>query len=58
MEMERELTLGSEPMVQCADDNLLSCTLETCMVLLTSVTPINSIREKKSLHSNFSFLHL
>ena len=25
-------------------DALLSCTLETCMVLLTNITPINSIK--------------
>lgn len=29
--------------VQWADEVLLSCTLETCMVLQTNVAPINSI---------------
>lgn len=31
-------------MIQCADDVLLSCTLETCMVLGTNVTSVNSIK--------------
>ena len=38
MGTERDLTLG--------DNVLLSCTLETCMVLQTNVTPINSIKNK------------
>ena len=46
MGMERDLTLGGEHTMQCADDVLLSCTLETCMVLLTNVTPINSIKKR------------
>lgn len=32
--------------MQYADDVLQSCTLETRMVLLTSVTPNNSIKKK------------
>ena len=32
--------------MQYADDVLLSCTLETCVILLTSVTPINLIKKK------------
>ena len=35
-------------MMQCADDVVQNCTLETCMVLLTNVTPINSITNLKS----------
>ena len=31
----------------CADDVLLTCTLEICMVLWTSVTPMNSVKTKK-----------
>ena len=46
MGMERDLTLGGEHTMQCADDVLLSCTLETCMVLLINVTPINSVNKK------------
>ena len=40
----RDLTLGNESTMQGADDVVLSCTLETCMVLLTNVTPINPIK--------------
>ena len=47
MGVERDFTLGSECRMQYAGDVLLSCTLETCMVLLTIVTPINSIKKKK-----------
>lgn len=43
MEMERNFAWGGERMMQYADDVLLVCTLETCMVLSTTVTPINSI---------------
>ena len=43
METEKGLTLAGE----YSDDVLLSCTLETCLVLLTNVTPINSIKKKK-----------
>ena len=42
----RDLTLGGEHMMQYSDDELWNCTLETCMVLLTNVTPINLIRKK------------
>lgn len=38
------LTLGDRLTIQCADD-LLSCTLEPCMVLLINVTPINSTKK-------------
>ena len=34
-------TLGDEHVMHYADDALLSCMLEICMVLSTSVTPIN-----------------
>ena len=44
MGMEKDLTLGGEYMMHYTDDVLLSCTLETCMVLLTNVTPINPIK--------------
>ena len=45
MGMERGLTLGGECEKQYADNILLNCILETCMVLLTNVTPINSIKK-------------
>ena len=31
--MERDFAWGGGHMTQCADDVLLSCTLETCMIL-------------------------
>ena len=43
MRMERDFTLGDGRTVQCV---LLSHTLEACMILLTNVTPINSIRKR------------
>ena len=46
MVAERDLTLGGEHTMWYADDTLQNCTLETCMVLLTNVTPINSIFKK------------
>ena len=51
---KRDLTLGDESMTQRADDGLQGCTLETCMVLATEVTPINSIKKKK-LKSKIGF---
>ena len=42
-----DLTLGGKCTMQHADDVLLSYTLETCMILLTNVTPINSIKINK-----------
>ena len=46
--MERDLTLCGGCTMQCADNLLLSCTLETYMVLLTIITPINPIKYKKN----------
>lgn len=45
MGAERDLTLGVGRAMQCAHDVLLSFTLETSMVLLSTVTPINSINQ-------------
>lgn len=36
---EGDLTLGDGHTMQYADDALLSCALETCMVFLINVTP-------------------
>ena len=33
MGMERDFALGGKHIMQCADDVLLSCTLETCKIL-------------------------
>ena len=35
--------------MQYSDDVSQNCTLETCIILLTNVTPINLIKEKKSI---------
>ena len=39
MGTEKDYILGDKCMMQYAHDVLLTCTLETCMVLLTNVTP-------------------
>ena len=44
---ERGLDLGGEHTVQCVHDVLRNCAPETCIILLPSVTPINSIKKKK-----------
>ena len=46
MGAKRDLTLGGKCTMQYADDVLLGLTLETCVVLLTNVIPINSILKK------------
>ena len=46
MVMEEDLTWGGEHTVQCTDDVLWNCTPETYIILLTNVTPINSIKRK------------
>ena len=42
--MERDLILSGEHTMKYACDVLLCWALENCMVLLTNVTPINSIK--------------
>ena len=44
--MERDFVWGDGNLLQCADGVLLSCILETCMVLLTNVILINSILKR------------
>ena len=44
MVMEGDLTWGGEHTVQCTDHVLQNCTPETYIILLTDVTPINSIK--------------
>ena len=48
MVMEGDWTLGGEHTVQCADDVLQNCTPEAYIILLTDVTPINSILKKNN----------
>ena len=45
--MEGDLTLGGEHTIQYTDDGLQNHTPETYIILLTNVTPINSIQIKK-----------
>ena len=47
MIMEGDLTWGGEHTIQYTDDVLWSCTPESHIILLTSVTQINSIKKKK-----------
>ena len=44
MVMEGDLTWGGERMKQYTDDVLENCMPETCILLLTNVTPINVIK--------------
>ena len=53
--MEGDWTRGGEHTVQYTDDVLWNCTPETCILLLTNVTPINSIKVKK-IKSNTKFM--
>ena len=47
--VQRDLFGGGEWTIPYAEDVLYSYTLETCMVLLTNVTLINSIKNKSGL---------
>lgn len=47
------MTLGSEHIMQFIDDVLQSCTLETCIILLTNITLINLKRLKEKTIVNF-----
>ena len=54
MVMEGDLTWGGAHTIQCTDDILCTCTPETYMILLTNVTPTNSINKESifyTLHS-------
>ena len=48
MLLEGDLTLGREHTIQYTDDVLQNCTPETYIVLLSNVTPVNSIKKKKN----------
>ena len=54
--MEIDMTWGGEHTVQYTDDVLQSCTPETNIILLTNITPINSIffnkRGKQNIQRN------
>ena len=59
MVRDRDLTWGGEHTIQCTDDVLQNCAPETCIILLTSVTPINSIKRKmKKKRFNSSYKNI
>ena len=43
----RRVDLGGKHTIECADDVLWNCAPETCIILLTNVTSISSIKRKK-----------
>ena len=45
--MEGDVSWGGEHTIHGTDDVLWNCAPETCIVLLTNVTPVNSIKKKK-----------
>ena len=45
--MEGDLTWGSEHTIQGTDDELWNCAPKACIILLSSVTPINLIKREK-----------
>lgn len=47
MVMEGVVNLSGEQMSQCMDDVLWHCAPESCVVLLTGVTPIHLIKRQK-----------
>lgn len=47
MVIELDLTLRGKDAIQYTDGVLLNCVLETYIVLLTNVIPVNSIKIKK-----------
>ena len=49
MVIEGDLTWGGEHTIQYTDDVLQNCILETYIILLTYVTPINSIKKIKRM---------
>ena len=57
MVMEGDLTWDGEYTTLCTDDVLWDRASETCVILLTSVTPIHSIQRKKKPESQILFPH-
>lgn len=53
MATEDDFTLGGEHPMQYTDDELQKCMLETYIILLTSITPINLIKIKKECENTF-----
>lgn len=48
MVMNGNLNWNIEHTIQCTNDEFWKCALETCIIMLTSFTPISSIKRKKS----------
>lgn len=48
MVMNGDLTWSIEHTIQCTNSELWKCAPETRIIMLTSVTPISSIKRKKS----------
>ena len=46
MVIEGDLAWDVEHSIQCTNDVLWNCAPETCIISLTSITPINSIKKK------------
>lgn len=57
MVMEGELIWGGEHTMQYRDDVLWNCVPETCTILLTSFTPISSIKRKSLDQNDLYFLN-
>ena len=53
MVMDRDLTWSGEHTIQCTDDVLWNCAPETCIILLTIVTPIN-FKKGESHHKSMT----
>lgn len=47
MVMDRHMTYGFEHTICCTNDMLCNSAPRTCIILLTSVIPINSKKEKR-----------
>ena len=58
MMMEGDQTSDGECTMQCADDALQNCTLETCLILLTNVTPNKFNKNKLTKIKNHPFLRV
>ena len=50
--MEGDVTWGGDHTIQCTDGVLYDCTAETYIILLTKVTPINSIKKYTYTHKH------
>ena len=56
MVMERDLTWGGEHKIQYIDNVLQNCAPEPCIILVTNVTPTNSVK-KQNKNDDLGLLH-